>query len=230
MERHSSPGAACGKSYMSGMLLPEGKENSGTGAGCFAADKPALYYPGAYWLFHLRRKMLLLYRRSVLLYSGTSSPVHGFRELVDSVLSVRVSALARAESNQPPFYDASVGGVRVGDMVGKRGDASFVLGRYAALGLLPVRRDFQCRHCHPWRHAQRLCAENRTGGAIWRGIRRDFHHLQSGCCHDLCCADPSLSVIDSRGGVPDYAASFPKTSLIMLGILAVCFFLTFSSR
>ena len=38
---------------------------------------------------------------------------------------------------------------------------------------------------------------------------------------------PLLSVIDSRGGVPDYAASFPKTSLIMLGILAVCFFLTF---
>ena len=38
---------------------------------------------------------------------------------------------------------------------------------------------------------------------------------------------PLLSVIDSRGGVPDYAASFPKTSLIMLGILAVCFFLSF---
>ena len=125
-------------------------------------------------------------------YFTQGLPVHGFRELVDSVLSVRVSALARAESNQPPFYDASVGGVRVGDMVGKRGDASFVLGRYAALGLLPVRRDFQCRHCHPWRHAQRLCAENRTGGAIWHGIRCDFHHLQSGCCHDLCCADPSF--------------------------------------
>ena len=28
-------------------------------------------------------------------------------------------------------------------------------------------------------------------------------------------------------GEIDYAASFPKTSLIMLGILAVCFFLTF---
>ena len=38
---------------------------------------------------------------------------------------------------------------------------------------------------------------------------------------------PLLSVIDSRDGVPDYAASFPKTSLIMLGILAVCFFLSF---
>ena len=188
----SSPGTACGKSYMSGMLLPEGKENSGTGAGCFAADKPALHHPGAYRLFHLRRKMLLLYRRSVLLYSGTSSPVHGFRELADGVLSVRVSALARAESNQPPFYDASAGSIRVGDMAGKHGDAGFLLGRYAALGLLPVRRDFQCRHCHPWRYAKRLCAENRTGGAIWRGIRRDFHHLQSGCCHDLRCADPSF--------------------------------------
>lgn len=227
MERHSSPGAACGKSYMSGMLLPEGKENSGTGAGCFAADKPALYYPGAYWLFIYGVKCYCCtavpyyFTQGLHLPSTVSGSWLTVYFLSGFPLSLGLNRINRRFTTRAlAVFGSATWLVSVGMLVLSSADMPlwvfFLSAVISSVGIAILGG-------MPNACALKTVPAERSGAAS--GAISTISNL--GAAMISAVLIPLLSVIDSRGGVPDYAASFPKTSLIMLGILAVCFFLTF---